>query len=353
MCRTRVLASSAMDDLASKIAAGTVAPVYVLSSEEPLLVDRVIVALRRQVVVEATAAFNYDVLEGKAGGHAVVNAARTLPMMAPRRLVLVRDAEALAAAGLEALLPYLADPSPHTVLALVFGKVDGRLKFFLTAKKRGYFHDLPVPRQLPPWILDEARRRGARFTDAAARRLADVVGRDLGRLSSAIDQLALYAGDHPVSPDDVDDLVAETRERTVFELANAVFDGDRARALKAAGRLFDQQESAVGVAMMLARHVRQVALAREHLAARTPPRELPSALGVPPFAVDGLVAQARRTPEAAIGRAIALLAKADRDLKGPVKGALGERVVVERLVGELVGLGEPTTTRGGRPGRAW
>lgn len=323
------------------IAKGHVAPVYVLAGDNPLLVQRVVEALREATVPPVARAFNYDVLEGKAGATTILNAARTLPMMAKRRLVLVRDADALGAPGLEPLLPYLADPSPSTVLALLFAKVNGRMKFFATAKKAGFLHALVVPRQLSAWVQEEARRLGARMDERAARRLAEVVGRDLGRLAQAIDQLSLYVGDgRAVSSDDVNNLVAETRERSVFDLANAVFDGDRARALKAAGRLFEQQESAIGVAMMLARHLRQLALAREHLASRGSPAELPRLLGVPPFAVNGLLAQSRRITDAAVVRGLKLLAQADRDLKGPVKGALGERVVVERLVGELVGLAE-------------
>ena len=93
--------------------------------------------------------------------------------------------------------------------------------------------------------------------------------------------------------------------------------------------------------MMLARHVRQLAIASEELGNGTPPRELPRLLGVPPFAVDGLLAQARRWPPRAFPAALAALAQADRDLKGPVKAALGERIVLTRLAEQLMTLGTP------------
>jgi DNA polymerase-3 subunit delta len=176
-------------------------------------------------------------------------------------------------------------------------------------------------------------------TPDAARRLAEVVGPDLGRLSSSLEQLTLYCDGRAVEAADVDELIAETRERTVFELANAVGQGQRERALKAVARLVEQRESAVGVAMMLARHVRQVALVRELSEQRTPRAELPRLAGVPPFALDGLVAQARRFTRPSLARAFELVAQADLDLKGPVKGALGERVVLERLVENLLALG--------------
>ena len=70
-----------MPDLETAIARGEIQPVYVLSSEDPLLIDRVLGALREAALPAAARAFNSDVLEGKSGAGAVLNAARTLPMM--------------------------------------------------------------------------------------------------------------------------------------------------------------------------------------------------------------------------------------------------------------------------------
>jgi DNA polymerase-3 subunit delta len=329
-----------MHPLVDRVAAGQIDPVYLLCGTDPFLYQVVLGALTKALVTPETRAFNLDAFEGKgATAGAVIGAARTLPMMARRRLVVLRDVEGMGADGMAALAAYLEAPAPETCLVLLAQKADGRLKLFQAAKKKGFLHELTVPRNLAGFVLDEAARRGARVTPDAARRLADVVGGDLGRLSSSLDQLALYADGRAVEAADVDELVAETRERTVFELANAVGQGGpdgRRRALGAVARLVDQRESAVGVAMMLARHVRQLALVKELTAARTPRAELPRLVGAPPFAIDGLVAQARRFTPASLARAIDLVAQADVDLKGPRKGALGERVVLEELVERLL-----------------
>ncbi|MBI4509832.1 MAG: DNA polymerase III subunit delta [Deltaproteobacteria bacterium] len=326
-------------DLRADISRGQVAPVYVLSGDDHVMLERVISVLRDAVVPPSARAFNLDVLEARAVGPvAILNAARTLPMMGKKRLILARDVDALAADSLAELIPYLENPAPSSVLVLTCAKADGRLKFFAKAKQKGFLHQLEIPRQIGAWIRDEARQAGARMTEEAVRRLADVAGRDLGRLSSAIDQLALFAGDKQITAEDVDELVAETRERTVFELTQAVGDGNRERALRAVGKLVDQRESAIGMTLMLARHFRQLALVRELVESRTPERELPRIVGAPPFAMEGLLAQAKRFPARAIPSAFRLLARADRDLKGPVKGALGEQVVVERLVDGLLSL---------------
>src|SRR5262245_12122842 len=138
-------------------------------------------------------------------------------MMAARRLVLVREITAMTAAEMGGLIEYLDDPCPSTVLVATASKVDKRLKFFSAAAKKGVLRELSAPRDLAGWLATEAAQRKVQIRPDAVRRLVESVGADLARLALALDQLALYAGARPVSVDDVDDLVADPRERSVFE----------------------------------------------------------------------------------------------------------------------------------------
>ena len=117
----------------------------------------------------------------------------------------------------------------------------------------------------------------------------------------------------------------------------------------------DQRGRGVGVIVMLARHVRQLALIHAGKAANLGKGELAQKVGAPPFVVDRLVAQARRYTPAGLVEAASLIGAADRALKGfvfePARGdtvegvtgpaiktlgrQLGERVVLERLVTRL------------------
>jgi DNA polymerase-3 subunit delta len=340
-------------DVIDKARRGELDPVYVLASEHPILVDRAIAAIRDAAVPPAMRGWNYDVIEGsiKSAGAAsrIVSIARTMPMMAERRMVMIRDLAPLPADEAPALIEYMTSPNPSTVLVAVTSKLDKRQKLYAQAGKLGFLHVLEAPRQVAPWIRQEAEARGVALEPRAITRLADAVGADLSRLALVIEQLALYAGGRAVTADDVDDLVADTRERSVFELTDAVGAGDLAGALAAVSALCDQRDSALGVVAMLARHLRQLGVVHsvkgnKHAAA--------SALGLPPFIVDKLVAQARVYSPAALGRATTLLATADRALKGdqlldgtPFTGYqmkalgrdLGERVVLERVVTSIVG----------------
>lgn len=329
-----------------RISADKLDPIYVLVSAEPLLLDRTLAALRDATVAPALRAFNEDVIDGRGATAArVLAAARTMPMMGPRRLVLLRDIGAMTAAELGGLLEYLDAPSPSTVLVATALKADKRLKFFAAAAKKGLLHELTAPRDVAGWVNDEARQRGIAIRPDAVRRLTDAVGADLSRLSLVLDQLWLYADAKPITVDDVDDLVADTRERSVFELTDAIGLGDRRRAMAAVASLCDQRQSAVGVIAMLGRHMRQLSLYRAARAGGVGKSDLARVLGVPPFVVDKLARQAERYADVALDRAVIDLSATDRALKGEgdVGKALGrgltERVLLDRVVERLLDLG--------------
>lgn len=345
------------DDLWTSIRAGKLAPIYVLNSEHPILVDRAVSAIRDAAVPANMRGFNYDVVEGAiktaAIGNRIVGLAQTLPMMAQRRMVLVRDLSSVTADASPPLVEYLDRPNPSTVLVGIAAKIDKRLKLFAALSKKGYVHVLEAPRQLAPWVRNEASAQGVAIEPNAIGRLVEAVGDDLSRLALAVGQLGLYAGDRAVTSDDVDELIADTRERSVFELTDALGAGDRTRALAAVTKLCDQHESAVGVVVMLARHIRQMSLVHSLRVQGVPRNEWASRIGLPPFIVDKVVAQARTYTPGALAMATTRLAMADRALKGditltsdtslftgPQLKALGrdlaERVILEKVVGGIV-----------------
>lgn len=341
------------DELLDAIESGDLDPIYVLHSEHPILIERIVSAVRDVAVPPAARGFNYDVVEGKPSAHRIVALAQTLPMMAQRRMVYVRELSGMPSDEAEPLLAYLAKPNPSTVIVAVTSKLDKRIKLYSTLAKKKFLHVLEAPRRLEPWVRAEAKEQGVLLEPPAITRLIDAIGDDLSRLALSIEQLSLYAGKKPISSDDVDELIADTRERNVFELTDAIGAGDRARALTAVASLADQRESAVGVVVMLARHVRQMALCHSLQAAGISRAQWASRLGVPPFIVDKIASQARAYTPASLALATQRLAMADRALKGDqtlgsseftgfqmktLGRELGERVILERIVDGIVAL---------------
>jgi DNA polymerase-3 subunit delta len=246
--------------------------------------------------------------------------------------VIGKGIDAVKADALEPLIAYVADPNPQSCLVLVGDKVDTRFKVFQTLRKAGYLHEFPSlrDRELASWINGEVRARQFTIAAAATAALAQSAGPELGRLAQAIEQLTLYVGARgAITLADVETLIPESRERSVFELTKAIGDGDAARALGVLANMFRNREPALRVEFMLARQLRQIWRAKELAAAGTSRDQIASAVGVPPFFIDDVLAPARRMSNRVLARGFERLYRTDRALKS-------SRVDGELLLSRLV-----------------
>ena len=323
-------------DIAAAVARGEIEPIYCLSGER-YLVDATAAAIRAAVVAQqgAAAAFNQDVFDLKEKGLGPALAtARTLPMLAKRRLVVGKAIDEVKAADLEPLAGYAEDPNPSTCLLLIADKVDVRFKAFQTLKKRGYLHVFAPLRDqaLAGWLRTEARARKLTLAPEAAEALATAAGPDLGRLSQALDLLALYADGKAIGVDDVEDLIAETRQRGVFELTKAIGAGNVGRALALLTNMLRNREPALRIQFMLARHLRQVWRAKELFASGAGRNDIAAGVGINPFFLDDVLVPARRMSRASLERAFERLYVADVELKS---SKLDPEIALSRLVQTL------------------
>lgn len=331
--------ASGADPLAT-LREGEPGPLYFLYGKERYLLDRAVDLLRARVLDARTRDFNYELFYGKeAGASRIAQAARTLPMMAKRRLILVRDADEMKADELGGLIPYVSDPAPETCLVFVAEKADQRLKFFSAFKKHGELVKLDplYERQLPDFVRGEARARGVTIAPDAVTLIVAEIGAELGQLADAVERLAIYAGERKqITAEDVDKVVATTRQRSVFELANAVGAGDRAAALAMLSSMLGARESGVRIVAMLARHLRQLWITSELLQRTRDKFEIASALGIPPFFADDIIRQARTLDATKAKRMHAALFTADKNLKS---SRLDDARLLETLVLELTSTG--------------
>jgi DNA polymerase-3 subunit delta len=219
--------------------------------------------------------------------------------------------------------------------------LDLRLKAFQAAKKRGFVFEFPSlrDREVSGWLVSEAKRRGVAFSANAADLLSELAGPDLGRLSQALEQLTLYVGERKtIGPDDVEELVSETRQRSVFELSRAIGEGNTERATRMLHRMLANREPALRIQFMLIRQLRQMWKAKELLAQQVGRGEIASAIGVPPFALDEILAPARQLSVRALARAFERFYRNDRAMKSSrVDADLLLSRAVERLCDDIRG----------------
>lgn len=317
------------------------AAAYLVHGAEDLLRADAVAAIAAAVLTEGLEAFNDDRFEGASCDPGdVVAAARTLPVMAERRLVVVRGADRLAPERLEVLSAYLADPSPSTTLVLEAAKVDQRRGAFAKVKAVGHVVNCaPMnERGAADWLTGRARELGCPMDRDAAEFLAAYAGTSLGALAAELDKAAAYVGTGPggeggrIDLDVVSETAAGGRVASVFELTDALGERRAGDALEALFTLLEGGEPPLRVQGMIVRHFRQLWRAREALAGGA--SDLASAIGVPPFVAGKLRTQARRYRDAELGAAFVRFARVDLDLKG---GAVSDRRTLEDEVLFLCG----------------
>jgi DNA polymerase III subunit delta len=214
---------------------GELSPMYWLYGAEPYWIEKMVEALRAVVLQGSPRGFNFDLFIGKeTSASQISQAARTLPMMAPRRLVLVKDAHELKAAELEQFSNYIKAPPKETVLVFVSEKVDKRLKFFLAFQKEGLLVECKAlyENQIGPWLLDEARTLGIILAPDVPELLVRIIGTSMITLTGALQKISLYLSPkREVSSEDALAAIADTRARSSFELTQAIGKKDLGRAL--------------------------------------------------------------------------------------------------------------------------
>ncbi|MDQ2925788.1 MAG: DNA polymerase III subunit delta [Acidobacteriota bacterium] len=196
------------------------------------------------------------------------------------------------------------------------------------------------------WVLAEAQGEGIPFSDDAARELVDALGADMLMVQSELEKLLLYAsaqGAARVEVVDVETMVAAAKQRSLYELTDAISLKDAPRALALLQGLLNASEggdeAAIGHVFMLAKTFRQMLVLNEKQVKeqRAMWQVLWPGFRVAPFAADALIAQARRYRDRGdLTRGLRLIAKADLELRS---GPPDKRLVLERLVMRLAGSG--------------
>jgi DNA polymerase III delta subunit len=204
-------------------------------------------------------------------------------------------------------------------------------------------HDAPRRGELRGWITSHAARLGIGIEVRAAHLLAERIGGQVwetdierGEMTRVADselrKLATYAGDRPIGPDDVEALTADTRPASVFAITNAVDRREPAAAAEALRRALAEGQPGLRILASLAGRVSDFIVARDLVAAKTPPNEIARRLarGNARMA-ERLVDAAKRYPGEELDRMLIGLWEADVAIKS---NAMAEEPALVAWIGE-------------------
>ena len=295
----------------TQIKARNTDPVYLIIGDDEVE-KAALAAAFTEVVEEELRVFNVERLYGgEASISDVIHAARTLPMMSGRRVVVVLRAERLlmpkrdsekTARDLEALESYLEAPQPHATLVFVASALDRRRRtasLLLTVATSVECGGLEDAGDAKRWVRSKVASEGMQIDTHAVRMLVERAGPDVARLRADVERLLLYAtGRQKLTVSDVREVAGPAVAHDDWAVTSAIEQGSVATALK------------------------ELALALDG--------------GAEPVMVLGQLGWVARTrlPPARVPAAVEALFRTDLDLK---TSAGDPQVLLERLVVELCG----------------
>lgn len=324
--------------LKKTLADGQPAPLYLLYGTEKLLIDELVERFA-SLVAEGFEDFNlHHYLADETPPQPVLEQCRTLPFMAPPRVVVVRGVDAYKAEDLAAFQSYLEDPNENAVVVLTAQKTDFRLGFYKKLKENDWIVacEPPKGRGLSAWVKETARGKGFSLDEGGVRTMIDLVGSDLSDLDGELEKLGLWALDRErVSAEDVRTVVRRGATANVFELGDAVGSQDPGRALAALDDLL-LTEHHLPVLAMLVRHFRLLLKVKAWGLDRGQGGDAAKALKLPPFVARKYVDQARALSLGQIKKGLARLLDVNLALVSS-RGA-SERMIMDQLVLDLTSL---------------
>src|SRR5246127_5304010 len=349
------------DRFVSELQSCKLRPAYVFVGDEAFFRKRFRDAILEHLVpadLRDFGFFEFDLAETDLAE--VLDRARTPSLMAPFQIFFVRGVKSLFGRGsnedkLKAIEQYAKDPNPDAVLIFVADHIsipaDAR-RMELTDKERyeriretmgRYCAIVELGRveegDAVRWIQEYCATREVKIDVDAGRELVDSLGGDMMMISNELEKLILYVGEKKrITLGDVETMVLAAKQRSLYELTDAISSKDRVRALEVLDAILstgDGDEAAIGHLYMLAKTFRQmlVILERNVRDQRALWAALWHGFRVPPFAAEDIIRQARRyKSKRELTGAIRLVAKADLALRS---NPPSKRLVLEKLLLDL------------------
>jgi DNA polymerase-3 subunit delta len=326
-------------DLISSLKKGGILPLYLFYGEEEFLIQEALDLIIKKVVDPGARDFNFNALYCRdTPASEIVNLCQALPFMSEKRLVIAKDFDALKAADLEDLVPYLNDPSPSTCLVMVShqGRYD---KKSVTSAVEAHgavtrFYPL-LDREVVAWIEGWARARGLSLQRDAAQYLWQTIGNDLQKIGNELEKVEIYIKEKKsITFEDVKAVVGDFREYTSFDLAAALGSKNREKAFLILSRLLQEGEAPVGLLGSIAWNFRRLLRAKSMAAAGVGYEEIKRKLNVIFHQSASFQEQMRRFSVDELREAFEVMLSTDKALKS---SGLPGRLVLERMILKLCG----------------
>ena len=271
------------------------------------------------------------------------NAVNAMPFLAPKRLVFIAyPSTKFNKPDARKKFQEFLEKAPDTAKVVLYDTVEKPKeaeKHWLVkwaeknktlVKAQAFF--LPQQRDMPGWIINEAKNQKGQIEPAAAAKLAEMTGADTRQAGMELSKLLAYVNwERPVRGSDVEAVCIVTSQQSVFDFVDALSQGNAKVAQRLLHRLLENEE-AFSLWGMVVRQFRLLIQAREILDGRGNKDDVARALGVHPFVAEKTTGQASRFSMDALEGIYRRLLRIDEQVK---RSQIALDLALDTLVVEL------------------
>lgn len=320
-----------MEKLRGDIKAGSFEPVYLLFGEESFLVRSYKNQLKEAMIGDDT--INYSHFEGKGCPlNEVADLARTMPFFAERRLILLEDTGLFDSAAEDGWVALVKEIPSGTHLIFAESKVDKRSRMYRAVKDHGYCAEMKrqSEQDLKRWILGGLKKNGLKITGEALELFLQKTGDDMENIRMELEKVTDYClGTEGVTAKDVEEICTQRLENRIFDMTQAIAEGNTKRALELYYDLLALKEPSLRIMFLIARQMNQLLCVKEMSDSKEGKDAIAARLKVKPFVVNKLLGQARQFQTVQLRRCVEQCAELEEAVKS---GNMAERIAAEMLL---------------------
>ncbi len=261
----------------------------------------------------------------------IIDLAETLPFLAERRVIFLRDSGLFKSGG-EKLAEYLAAPCDTAFFVFSESEVDKRSRLYKAVQATGYAAEFPTQDEntLKRWIGGTLAKDGKRITESTVQLILSKTGTNMDNIQTELEKLVFYCMDRDViTGADVEAVCTTQISNHIFDMINAIADRKQREALELYYDLLALKEPPMRILFLIARQCNMLLQAKELKSGGHDNRAIGAKIGVPPFIAQKYVNQAARFRTSTLRNAVRQCVEAEEAVKS---GRMNDMMSVEILI---------------------
>ena len=320
-----------MEQLLQDLKQQTYKNVYLLCGEEAYLRNQYKKRLRDALVMDGDT-MNYSYYEGKdINPRAVIDMAETLPFFADLRVLMLENS-GFFKNKCDELADYMSTIPESTCFIFVETEIDKRSRLYKEVKKYGRVVEFGTQKEdtLIKWILGMLKKEGKNVTKETLQAFLTKTGSDMQLIKNELDKLVAYTADRNViATEDVEHVCITQTTNKIFDMVNAIADGQQKKALELYEDLLSLKEPPMRILFLIARQFHQLYQLKQLSKEGMPGSEIAKLAGIMPFAMKKYQAQAKNFTEEELRAAVEECVASEESVK---TGLMNDRLSVELLI---------------------